>query len=171
MRYAHIKNNSEYNARFLDTEGDGSGSIAMNVNGATTPILFKITAGVGETILLHRLLVHVGDTGSFDSGKYGNGLTLLNGIEVGIMRGGEVVNDLTYQHPIITNADWAAYCYDVSILGWGQGDEYMAVRWTFEKDGAVLVLREGDTFFVKIADDISTLSNHHCRIGMVSLKH
>lgn len=169
MKYGHIKGNGEYKSAFLDTVGDGSGSINMNVNGSSTPVYFKVTAGVRETILVNRLLLHLGDAGVLDAGKYGNSIVLTNGIEVGVLRAGEVQLNLTKGHPIITNADWAAFCYDVNDLGFGLGDNFLAVRWTFTKDGEAIRLDEGDSFFIKISDDLTGLTAHHCRLGMTSL--
>jgi hypothetical protein len=168
MRFGHIKSNGRYKAEFLDTVGDGSGSITSNINGSITPVLFKVTAGVGETLLVNRLLLHLADIGGLDAGAYGNNIVMTNGIELGVMRDGVVILDLTAKLKIKTNADWGAYCYDVTELGFGLGDNYLAVRWTFTKDGAALRLDEGDSFFLKVNDDLTGLTKHHSRLGMLS---
>lgn len=153
-------------ARFADTVGDGTGSINANVDGSVTPVDFKVTIPAGKVGIVHRLIVTIRDSGSLDSGLYGNNITLVNGIDV-IYKdpyGNETVRSA--QHPIKSNIDWAAYCYDVEIHPWGSGDQGMFARYTFTKDGAPLVLPAGSEYIIRINDDLTGLTAHHFRLGM-----
>jgi len=170
MGNSRIRMHGEYKGSFMDSVGDGTGLINMAVDGSVTPMYFKVTAGFRETLLINRLMIQIGDAGTLDAGQYGNRVILANGIELGVERDGEVILDLTKGLPVKTNADWAAYCYDVSAIAFGAGDNYIAVRWTFIKDGKALRLDEGDSFFIKIQDNLTPLNRHNCRLGMLSLK-
>jgi len=68
--------------RFLDTNGDGTGTKSATGNYAESPVSFFIQPPAGEVFRLNRMLVHIEDSGTFDSGSYGNGITLTNGITV-----------------------------------------------------------------------------------------
>ena len=153
-------------SRFLDTVGDGTGSVDGNVNGSVTPVVLKAVASGGK-LIVNRLIIHITDTGAFDASKYGNNITLTNGITVKHMRGVEVVYDATCQIPVKANGDWSAHCYDVTSLSFGVGDDMLTVRWTFTKDGLPIVLNDGDSFEVTINDDLTGLVDHHFKIGAI----
>jgi len=170
MRYSHIKNGSVYKSAFLDTVGDGTGDVQMNVDGSTIPVEFLVTPDTQEILLVNRLVVSVRDSGGLDAGLYGNNVILVNGIEIGIKRDGVVIEDLTLGHPIKTNADWGLFCYDVTEVSFGAGDNYLGIRWTFTKDGAALRLNKGDSFFMKISDNLTALTGHTARLGLSSFK-
>lgn len=169
-QYGYFRANSDWASRFLDTVGDGSGSSLQNVDGSITPVVFKVTAAADEVLLIDRMLVDLADTGSLDSGAYGNNIVLTTGIEFGVIRADATEEAMTDQHTVKTNADWVAFCHDVDPLTFGLGDEVLTVRYTFAKDGAPVKLNPGDSFFMRINDDLTGLSEHHTRLGMVSAK-
>ena len=145
--------------RYMDTVGDGTGSRNQAVNGATTPVSFYIKPGAGEIIRIARLITSLRDSGSFDSGGWGNsgGLPLTNGIELFVKQGG-VENNLT-EEPIRSHYDLASTSYDVSYNSWGSGDEFLTNRFTFTKSGQPIRLigDNGDWLRVQINDDLSYL--------------
>lgn len=133
---------------------DGS-TVEANVDGSVTPATYSYACPADETIELERLLVYIQDTGNFNVASYGNGITLANGLEI------EAAGvDLLDGQPIKTNADWAALCYDLSYFSFGVGDNAAAVRWTFGKAGAPLILESLETIAVTVNDDMTGLTGH-----------
>jgi len=71
----------------LDTVGDGSGPFNMAVNGSTSPIIFRIKPPAGEVWRIASWNIYVQDSGAFDASKWGNGITIQNGIIVSFFDG------------------------------------------------------------------------------------
>lgn len=141
--------------QFGDEVGDESGNINANGDYSSAPRDFAIAPGPDQIFAVARLIVTIRDSGSFDSGFYGNNIVLTNGIQVevrqGIPNGSSVLEtSLTGPVTVKTNTDWASYCYDVAVSNFGQGDEVMAVRWTFTRGGGYIVLRGSDQDFLTI---------------------
>jgi hypothetical protein len=149
--------------RYVDTIGDGSGDKqAIGDYSGTSETVFKFAPGAGQVARVHRLMLQVEDVGTFDSAKYGNGITLANGISIATHDSTSELIDLTDGLPIKTNADWGRICYDVSVLTFGQGNEHLIARWTFSKAGAPLRL-DGDLgqyLGITLSDDFSGLVAH-----------
>ena len=160
--------------RFMDSVGDGSGSIELNVNGSITPVIFRIKPEAGEILYLSRLLWYLRDTGTLDSGGFGNGVELTNGIDFGFYSG-EVRYPQQFE-PIKTNGGWAKYCGpDVVPLTFGSGDEILSCRYSFYKDVdnqrnelPWLAESRDEEFRLIISDDLTGINELHCRIGMFS---
>lgn len=145
--------------RFASDDGLLTGDKSINKNYSGSGVGTKeyyIEAQPGEQILVYRLLVHVVDSGSFDSGSYGNGITLANGIEFFFETGG-IKLKIGNGFPVKTNVDWGRYCYDVNISKYGLGNESLDARWTFAKAGAPVTLKAGDKLGVRVSDDMSGL--------------
>jgi hypothetical protein len=138
----------------LDAIGDYS-------DGGLGETQFFITPGAGKKMVIARMLIAVVDSGSFDSGKYGNNITLTNGIKVQVRDGDTTVdNDLTNSTPVKTNVDWATFCYDVNISSFGSGNEYLNVRWTFAKAERSLLLSDDERLTLVLNDSFSGLVGH-----------
>ena len=149
--------------RVLDTVGDGTGTIEATGNYSAAVEEFFIQPAATEVIRLSRLLISVEDSGNFDAAKYGNGITLSNGIKV-ICYNGETDTESSHtgQLSVMHNADWGSYCYDVDVKTWGIGNEVLLARWTFQKSGQYLRLRGsvGDKFIIRLEDDFTDLVEH-----------
>ena len=126
-----------------------------------TPRYFAFTTRESGVVEVQRMIVTIRDTAGFQAEEYGNlGSELTNGLNV-VKRDGdnnEVLN-LTPQS-IKSNAEWASYCYDADIKTWGNGDEFLLVRWTFGKSGSPLKLKFGDSIAVRVNDDLQGLVSH-----------
>lgn len=155
-------------SRFMDTNGDGTGSINQAVNGSVTPVDFKITCPEGVTYELNRAIITVQDTGTFDTGAYGNGVALATGHEIITDRPDRIPRELNVsaQLPIKVNGDWASYMYNIEYLTFGTGDNILVCRYTFTEEGLPIKLGPGDSFIIRINDDLSALSRQHIRIGL-----
>lgn len=158
--------NGRWASRFLDTVGDGTGSINMAVNGASTPVVFKYTAPEGYRAIINRIIIAIKDSGSIDSGLYGNGEALDNGVTFGIIdKNGVLIDDMTYQLPIKVNTDYQSYCHDVTLSSFGSGDSTLTARYTFTKDGAPITIESGNSYAFFINDNLFDLSFHTVRVG------
>lgn len=153
----------------------------MLLSGTLTEILpADATAGTwsfvptgSQIVALHRMLPFVRDTGAFYAERYGAlGAALTNGISFGVYGTVDGVADtLLYRltdanHPIKTNADWTAYCYDANYISYGQGDNMLAVRWTFARSGQPIYLdaSKGQYLAMSVADTLSGLVDHHVAV-------
>lgn len=152
------KNTKPMLVKILDTVGDGTGAKNAIGDYSLTPTKFLIKPAPGEVFTIARMLGHVEDSGTFDSGSYGNGIVLTNGITVSYKCGVREV-DLMDGMSVITNADWAGVCYDVNISSFGLGNEYLNFRWTFEKTGTWIELNGdyGDELCVNLNDNFTAL--------------
>ena len=141
----------------LSTVGDGSGTINMNVNGATTPVTFKIAPAEGDTLRVARVMIYVEDNGTFDSDKWGNGVVLANGFNFKHKKG-DVTTDLL-AFGITSSGEMASICHDIDHRSFGTGNEFVSFRWTFTKAGATLDLdgNSGDELQVVVNDDMTDL--------------
>lgn len=156
-------NGAKLISRNLDTVGNGTGTTNAIGDYSSAAEEFKIAPGVGEHFHIHRLIVSIGDAGSFDSGGYGAVTpvaSLTNGVVLRVQNGGTVFS-LT-DDPITTNAEWAAYCHDVTVHSFGSGDALLTARWTFDKSGIPISLRgdEGEELVVELNDDLTFLTAH-----------
>jgi len=152
-------------------EDQGNGNVNVNGNyedGELGLTDFKITAPEGYRIALYRMLVTVRDTGSFDSGSYGNSIMLTNGINLvnGVGDGSRPDFVITEGLPIKVNPDWGAYCFDTDLSNYGQGAEQLAARWTFAKMGRPVVLDGdiGEFAAIRVNDDLSDLLGHYFNV-------
>ena len=124
---------------------------------------FKITCKEGSQKLhIYRLIIYLEDVGAFKSDRYGVDLVLTNGIHVRTHNGGDTVHaDLTAADPIMTNAQWGALCYDVSLDTFGTGNNgSLTVRWTLANAGAPVTLSAGEYLAVDLEDDYTGLVKH-----------
>jgi len=151
--------------RVLDTNGDGTGTKEATGTYAVDTD-FYIEPLADETNLIYRLerlIVTVKDTTGMDADKYGNGITLTNGIYVLVEDSEGLLYSLTDpDKPILTNGDWSHYCYDADVKTWGTGNEHLVVRWTFRKHGDSVNLRSwrGEKLVVRLKDTFTGLLDH-----------
>lgn len=133
-----------------------------NKNYSVTPAKFTIAPPAGECWYVARVLVYIRDTGAFDADKYGNNITLTNGIALKTYRNGVEQNNLTNSQTVKANSHWGKYCYDTFLSTYGVGDQSLSARWTFTKAGVYIRLDgdENDSIEVELNDDFSGLVEH-----------
>ncbi len=142
----------------LSTVGDGTGTTNMAVDGSGTPVVFRITPAAGEVMRVARWMMTIRDSGSMDSGGYGNngGSPLTNGLLVEMVQDSTVVGVVP---AVRSHIDIAALCYDITHHSWGSGDEFITARWSLNKSGQYvrLVGDDGDELRVTVRDDLTHL--------------
>ena len=139
----------------LDTTGDGSGTTNMNVDGSVTPVTFKIEPGAGDLYKIARIIIFVEDNGTFDSDKWGNGITLANGFNFKLQRD-NVTTDLI-GFSIKTTGEMASVCHDIDHRSFGTGNEFVSFRWTFTKAGSAIDLYNEDELQLVVNDDMTNM--------------
>lgn len=165
-----IKSNGEYSSprylsELLDTNGNGTGTINAIGNysdaglGATT---FYIQPPVGQLYYLDRILVHVEDVGTFVPSLYGKDIVLTNGLTIDCVINGEII-DLTANHRIKTNSEWAMFCFDLTLdAKGGAGTNFMHVRWSFNKSKSIILNgNTNDVFRLTLNDNFNGLVTQH----------
>jgi len=152
--------------RYADTVGNGTGTTNFNgdYSGAEEQAILKPLAG--QRLIVVRLIVMVADTSGMQPDEYGNlGAALGTGIEIKHFDadGTTVLNDMTGGVPVTTNGDWGALCYDVNRLAWGNSptNEYLLVRWTFQRAGIEgIMLTPDQSIRVLFNDSLVGLLDH-----------
>ena len=159
-----------YLYRYLDTNGDGSGTKQATGDYSTTPTSFYIKPANGDIYLIERAIVHIRDSAGYRADRYGDmPQALTNGIEVKMFRNGNVSDDLTDGIPVKVNADWGRLCYDVSPVAFGAGNDFLQARWTFAKSGQPLKLGSNQSLHFMLNDDFTRLIEHTFMIQGISL--
>lgn len=154
-------------SRYLDTVGNGSGTKNANGNYSGAGLgetIFKIQPAAGSVYRIARVIISIRDASGFQAEEYGNlAAALSTGIEVRVQNDSGTLIDLTDGIPITTNAAWGELCYDVDLKTWGNGDEFLLVRWTFSRSGTTpqLVGDRNERLEFVLNDDLSGLVSHY----------
>lgn len=153
--------------RYLDTNGDGTGTKNANVNGSVTPVDYFIQADPNgkNKLFLARMIVHIEAAGTITASGYGNLAVLTNGITLQHQDADDnVIRDITDGIPIKSNGGWRRQCYDGARAPWGSGNETFSARYTFAETGELIVLKPGEKLVITINDDLSTLVQHYFNV-------
>jgi len=148
-------------SRFLDTNGDGTGTKDAVGNYASDTD-FYIECPANQKYVVSRVLVTISDTGSLAAGEYGNiSLTGDEGVSIIIEQRG-VENDLTDGIPITSNACWHRIAgVDMVRSSFGSGDDFLSIRYSFFKHGTEVVLNTGDKLIARLNGNLSGLTSHY----------
>ena len=143
---------------------DSGAGIQATGDYSVTPETFSLGPPAGESWIVERLIVYIGDGGSFSANEYGDiagGLT--NGYLVKVVDSGGDVLTLNDGLPFTTNGRLGSVCYDVNNVGSGAaGADAITVRWTFSRAGAPLRLigDNGEAISITFSDNLSLLTEH-----------
>ena len=152
--------------RYLDTNGDGTGTNNAVADYSATSAEFFIQAPPGESFIIYRMIISLAN-GNMRPDQYGgSGGALSNGIAVR-MQSSRGVLDLLDGVPITTNGDWNFIAHDRILDEYGSAtSQTLTVRWTFARFGGPLVLNgtRGDQLVVECSDDLTGLSTHRFMI-------
>ena len=149
--------------KLLSSNGDGTGTSNAIGDYSVTPLSLKLKlTGNILPIEIERMIVMIQDTGAFDADKYGNGITLTNGIRVYVRDIADAVIEELTMFPILSSGDWAGHCHDLNHFAFGTGDEIATVRWTFGKSGKPITLdfSKGEYLEVLLNDSFVGLVKH-----------
>jgi len=151
-------------SRFLDTNGDDTGTKNANGDYSGAEEIFYIQPGAAQVFRLARMIVSIEDTSGMAARDYGNitnGLT--NGVQVRNQNDSGTLVDLTDGLPVQDNSSWGQFCYDVDLKTWSTGNELLVVRWTFSKFGQFVRLNgaNNERLEVVLNDNLSGLVRHY----------
>ena len=150
--------------RYLDSNGDGSGTKNANLDFNASPDIFYIQPPSGTIYYLNRMIVCVEDTATMQAQEYGNlGAALSNGITFKLVNDSGTILDFLDGIPIKTNSAYGALCYDVDLKSWGAGNELLVSRWTFAKAGYPIRLdgSKNERLEANFSDDLDGLLGHY----------
>ncbi len=125
-----------------------------------------------KRVEVHRLITYIQDTGNFSVSTYGNGVVLTNGIRVVARHADDTpIQFLDGGTPVQSNADWSSLCYDINYHSFGVGDNALAVRWTFSRAGAPILIDGtlGEYLAVELNDSFLALTDHTFNVQGVVL--
>lgn len=143
-------------------------TVNMNVNGAVTPVVFKIQPPAGQVYQLERCILHILDDVAGvkpeDFGGIDGGLT--NGCGLHVSTSDDPATDevLDFFDGLMfkANQDWGRICYDISEFSGGTGANANTAfqgRFTLSKSGQPLFL-DGDNseqLHLEVNDNLTTL--------------
>lgn len=146
-------------SRFADTNGDGTGLKSLIADYSSAAEEVFIAPAAGEVMVVSRVIISVEDAGTFDAAKWGNNITLTNGIKIFEESGGVEITDYTDGLPIKSSGEAAARFHDVTIHSFGTGNQILSGRYTFAKHGKPirLVGELGDRLVVELNDNFTGL--------------
>lgn len=144
---------------------DGTNQQVLS-NGSSTAVPYYAGPDEGFYWHIERMIIYIEDTGAPKITEYGSATALTNGVRLYETRGGVAGTEIKDFMGGITakaNADWASFCFDISLSAPGSGNGVVLVRWTFGKAGAPIVLggARQDKLVILNQDNLSaTLIDH-----------
>lgn len=138
-------------------------SIDMAINGAVTPVEFRLgpVAGSDTTWELDDLNFVIVDNGITPTEFGGLGVALANGIKLEFINEAGVVHDFTDGHNILKNDDFGFMSGFDNIITAAAGDDEFRVHWDLhETFGHRLLLNgaTGEHLLITIQDDLTGIT-------------
>lgn len=162
--------NGQYSAsiplfRFLDTNGDGTGTSGAAADYSVTPETFFIRPSNTDIFIIKQLKFHIVDAGKFDYDEFGAiaAGTVSNGLLLQYNRNGSTLVDFTAQHPIDANDEFQHFGKDFTLVDWAGTDNSLEVTldFTLFSDGVILNGPSSDDLSIIVNDDFSGLVEMH----------
>ena len=102
--------------RYLDTNGDGTGTKDANGNYSVTPATFYIKPPLNEIYSITEFLIHVSDAQNFTITGFGSIAALTNGINIYAKRNNIISIDVMDGIPIKTNPQLLHFFWSIIII-------------------------------------------------------
>jgi hypothetical protein len=146
--------------RFLDTNGDGTGTknAIGNYSGAATP--FYIAPPADQVYSVTELLIQLSDNGAFGQSVWGSmASALTNGLLIRAKRNTTVVLDILDGIPIKTNDQLSHLTSRVTLLTWSGSTNTLQASFTTAEFGTPLYLNGAldESLEIVCNDDFSGL--------------
>jgi hypothetical protein len=140
---------------FINQALENGGSDEINVDGDPTPVSFTANPNTGKNLIVYRLIIVMEDA-SMSWTKFAGRSALTNGLLIKVTEDG--IERTIITDPIKTNRDFVWNAYDVSIDN--ATTAVLSMRWTFNKAGTVLTLKdaESDNLKIIVQDDLTGVS-------------
>jgi hypothetical protein len=134
----------------------------MAVDGSVAPVEFSLSPPTGEIWRVASWGLYIQDTGTFDAEKWGNGVTMVNGLTPMINLNGTDYDLLDFS--IKTSGDLSSVCDGLNHLNCGVGDEIVTAEWDFVSKGQYIRLTENDSIKLVVNDDLTGLVSQYSTI-------
>jgi len=154
--------------RYLDTTGDGLGTVEATGNYSVTPEEFYVQPPAGEVWVVNNLIFYIRDTGFMQAGEYGNtGSALTNGISIRHIDDSGTLADITNGEPLLVNTDLDAICAEFRKTDYAGIAEAIVGIIDFDRDGSPVRLVGDDNgrLVVALNDNFTGLDGHRFRAG------
>ena len=147
--------------RFLDTNGDGSGTTSCSVDGSVVPIALKLQPSVSEVAEIHHLIIYIDDVGMFNIDDFGGDPALANGllIQVRDKSTDAVVHDLFDGMSIKSNKDWRRATFDTAISPDMGVNRVMTIKITLTNEGQQLRIGKNHYLAAIVQDDLTVIDD------------
>ncbi len=140
---------------------DGLGVVTNAIGDySSTAASFRAVVGDNDWVEFHRVIVGIEDTAINNSAEYGGISALTNGVLCHVRDSDDSLLETLTPFPIKTNGWWALCCHDMTPHNFGNGSDFISVRWTWEKSGWPIVLSGGQYIEFVLNDDFDGLITH-----------
>jgi hypothetical protein len=146
--------------RFLDTNGDGTGTKNAVGNYAASATNFYIQPPVGTSYVLTQFYIQLSDAGAFGQSVYGSlAAALTNGLQIKGYRGANITLDLTDGLPIKINDHFTHLSDSVNVINWAGGVNTLTCSFDSHTFGTPFILNGNyaDRLQVICNDDFTLL--------------
>jgi hypothetical protein len=165
----YLDNRGDYNVRvpavkYLDTNGDGTGTTNATGDYATTPTTFFYGPPAGEVYVAEKLIWQISDKGAFGIDVFGAlAAALPNGVEIEFWRLGQLVLKLTNGEPVKTNAGMTRINTDYRKIPYTSNYESAFVSLNAESFGGPLYMVGDlqDQIRIPLTDNFTGLDNQY----------
>ena len=114
-----------------------------------------------ELVYITHLAIYIEDSTALDSGLYGSGITLTNGIRLEIETKDHGLQRPFGRQTIKKNSEWSLYTTEpYDMYNFGTGPYSITYRLDFGKICDYAQLEKGDVFKVHLNDDFTGLTGH-----------
>jgi len=167
---SHVKVNTagpqyRHFCRYLDTTGDGTGTIEATGNYAAAPVEFFVQPQAGQIVQITRLVVYVRDVGFMRANEWADQPALTNGVVIQHKDSSGILSDITNGRPLTTSPDLDAICATFRKTDYAGIEEALVGIIDFRENGAPIRL-DGDLdsrLVVTLNDNFSGLTGQRFR--------
>ena len=150
--------------RFLDTNGDGTGTVNAIGNYAAAADDFYIEPGAAEHYHISQLSIAIEDNANFRAEFYDAVSAVANGVQV--IRKQNAVETVMTLVPVTNQGRWGIYADRYNDITYGSGNNFVIFHWEFSNANVDLVLdgATNDQLIVRLNDDFSNLVSHYFNV-------
>lgn len=156
-------------SRFLDTNGDGTGTVSATGNYSGGATNFFIQPGSNEQYEISSLILTIYDAVTFEFSDYGAASGLTNGISIQLVQNG-ATTDLTDQETIKNNFHVYTQFFPVQFLTLGPAlDQFSIITalYDFKNHHNLKIVLNGvtnDRLQIVLNDNFSGLNDHRFHV-------
>lgn len=160
-----VKRNQLLSARLTD-DGSPAGAFQMTGDYSVTPGLFYATAPAGQEWHVVALGIYIAGSGNIVANGYGPLSPLANGITIQAEDALGVPLTPPFPVTVKTNGEFASFGFVSTVLDTGAGVNHVTfVQPWVDNFGTTLILRPGERFVIRTADNLTGLSDHRAGLS------